>query len=199
MKRILICLSLGICSLLVIWMFVTAKTYAQLGVAVVLYPILAYLIIKAFPRKILKTAPGVNQSESIVQTAASREILDMDKRTFLKLVGATGIFFFVSSLLGKWLGTIPFSQGVSPLSTKSNNADAGGDSGGSFTTNGYTITEIDEGIVSYYGFTNKDGAWLIMKEDSDISSFRYAKGDINFPNNWGNRAQLKYDYYYNLE
>lgn len=62
---------------------------------------------------------------------------------------------------------------------------------------GYRISEIDENdSVTYYGFTNKDGAWYIVKEDTN-GSFRYAKGEKEFANNWETRRDLKYDYFYN--
>jgi hypothetical protein len=160
---------------------------------------------KAIPRKTRKVLSGLVSQQPTVQPSSqstihainNEDVVDVDKRTFLKLVGATGIFFFITSLLGKWLGTIPFNQS-SPSLNNSKSVDASQETG-SFSTNGYTITEIDEGIVSYYGFTNKDGAWLIMKQDSDSNSFRYAKGETSFPINWKDRATMKYDYYYNLE
>lgn len=218
-KRIILYIALGIMSIFVVYLFVTSKTYAQLGIAVITYPVLAFLIIKAMPRKTRKVLSNVVSPQSYAQTnfqstpqvgaqvvsspalqlAGNEDVVDIDKRTFLKLIGATGIFFFATSLIGKWLGTLPFST-TPPLSTvPSNNVEAYPETESGFTTNGYTITEIDEGLVSFYGFTNKSGAWLIMKEDSENNSFRYAKGDASFPNNWKTRATLKYDYYYNLE
>ena len=64
-------------------------------------------------------------------------------------------------------------------------------------TEGYKISEIDEGEITYYGFAKKDGSWLIMKENID-GSFRYSKGADDFPGNWDDRDDLKYDYYHNL-
>lgn len=210
-KRIIVLVILAALSCFVVYLFVTTKTYTQLGIAVLSYPILAFLIIKAIPRKTRKelsnviSKPPCNQNAlqpavSVPNAAVdSEEVSDIDKRSFLKLVGATGIFFFATSLIGKWLGTLPFSQ-APPLSGIPTNTEAGQSSNeGGFSTNGYTITEIDEGLISFYGFTNKSGAWLIMKEDSDANSFRYVKGDANFPANWKDRSTLKYDYYYNLE
>ncbi len=216
-KRILLYIILALLGMFVIYLFVTAKTYTQLGFAVISYPILAFLIIKAIPKRTRKALSSVvvqkPYDQTVIQPAVQpamqtavigvEDVADIDKRTFLKLVGATGIFFFVTSLVGKWLGTIPFSSSAPPLSglsgNDSANVAASPDGEGGFSTNGYTITEIDEGLVSYYGFTNKSGGWLIMKEDSDTSSFRYAKGDASFPTNWKNRSTLKYDYYYNLQ
>lgn len=217
-KRIILYIVLAILSIAVVLLFVTTKTYTQLGIAVIAYPILTFLIIKAIPRKTRKVLSNIvtqqpygSPVQPINQTGAQMAALattqdlgladdvDIDKRTFLKLVGATGIFFFAASLVGKWLGTLPFTQSPPLSMVPSKEVEANPETEGGFSTNGYTITEIDEGLVSFYGFTNKSGGWLIMKEDSENNSFRYAKGDASFPNNWKARATLKYDYYYNLE
>ncbi|MCS7092122.1 MAG: hypothetical protein NZM26_02115, partial [Patescibacteria group bacterium] len=63
---------------------------------------------------------------------------------------------------------------------------------------GFRISEIDDGTITYYGYTNKDGAWIIIREDTENNSFRYIKGDSNFKENWDKRAWLDYDYYYNV-
>ncbi len=65
-------------------------------------------------------------------------------------------------------------------------------------TDGYTISEIDDGIIAYYGFMGQKGAWFIMRQDANDGSFRYAKGDIDFPINWEDRTNLTYDYYANV-
>lgn len=218
-KRIILYVVLAILSIFVVYLFVTSKTYAQLGIAVISYPVLALLIIKSMPRKTRKVLSNVVSSQpytqtnfqttaqvgaqaitpSALQVVGGEDVVDIDKRTFLRLIGATGIFFFATSLIGKWLGTLPFSETPPLSSITSKNVEVDTETESTFPTNGYTITEIDEGLFSYYGFTNKSGAWLIMKEDSDSNSFRYAKGDASFPSNWKARATLIYDYYYNLE
>jgi hypothetical protein len=65
-------------------------------------------------------------------------------------------------------------------------------------TEGYTISEIDDGLIAYYGFMGPKGTWFIMRQDSNDGSFRYVKGDIDFPINWENRENLEYDYYANV-
>ncbi|KKS95269.1 MAG: hypothetical protein UV71_C0009G0005 [Microgenomates group bacterium GW2011_GWC1_43_13] len=195
MRKILTYIGFVIACVLVSLLFVTATTYIQLAVAVILYPIVAYFVMKILPRK-TRVVPAV-----AVQTAGTQEeVADFDRRTFLKLVGATGIFFFVSSLFGKWAGALPFgkSLGLGGNSIQGNSATPGAGNPGSLTANGYQISEIDDGAITFYGFTNVDGSWLIMKEDTETSSFRYAKGSSGFPASWDNRQNLKYDYYYNL-
>ena len=116
------------------------------------------------------------------------EVADIDKRAFLKLIGATGISFFLFSLLGRRV-EVPFfgravESGTNPVEGQ--------------PTDGYKISEIDDNTITYYGFTNKDGAWLIMREDTEASSFRYVKGDLEFSGNWSNRENLKYDYFHEV-
>ena len=216
MRKFLTYGSFVIASLLVIILFVTATTYLQLALAVVLYPVLAYFAVKIFSRRQTESLPvpkpvkvqtGETPTTPSIEPApvqTEQEIFDNDKRTFLKLVGATGIFFFVSSLLGKRMDSLLLSgNGILNLNKVNNSLTSTAPSvdaapSGSLSSSGYNISEIDDGAVTYYGFTSKTGAWLIMREDTENSSFRYAKGSSDFPSNWSNRTGLKYDYYYNL-
>jgi len=188
---------------MVVLAFITAKTYTQLAIAVLVYPLLAYFALKLFPRNGQSTPsitigiPASQPVKAVVPEHPQVEVADIDKRTFLKLVGAAGLSFFIFSLLGKRVegllfgnalqtqtaggGLIPSDQPASPQPFE-----------------GYKITEIEDGSISYYGFTNKEGAWLIMKEDTQASSFRYVRGNTNFTVNWESRENLNYDYYYNL-
>lgn len=200
-NKILLYAIFAVAGLGVVAIFVTATTYAQLGIAVVLYPLLAFFALKIFFPKLPK---GVSQLAYVPQKAEAKSengnVLDADKRTFLKIVGATGIFFFVSSLLGKWIGNVSFGKALQSATNTSlnGNPDSGGNQSSIFASGGYTIAEIDDGLITYYGFTNKDKSWLMMREDVETNSFRYAKGKTDFPNNWTNRANLRYDYFYNL-
>jgi len=204
--KILTYAGLLIWSILVVLLFVTATTYLQLIVAVILYPITAYFAIKIFSNKPkvavvpIATVKSTPTAANVVAVPVkeSEDVIDIDKRTFLKLVGTTGIFFFVSSLLGRRVDSLFLNQPVTEntTGTASSNSSPGG---GSLAQNGYNISEIDDsGTTTYYGFTNKSGGWLIMREDTDSTSFRYAKGNVDFPTAWAGRTNLKYDYYYNL-
>ena len=120
-------------------------------------------------------------------------MVDLDKRTFLKLIGAIGLTFFVSSLFGRRAENLLFQGGATPSD--------GGQPGGTLEglpDSGYQISEIDESDTAYYGFTRKNGNWLIMKEDPETGSFRYTKNESDFPGNWANRDVLEYDYYHNI-
>ncbi len=195
--------SFTIATLIVLFAFLTAKTYTQLAIAVVLYPFLAYLAFNIFPRKVLKeqkTDSHVQpQTKSFEKPKKIEIVADVDKRSFIKIAGAAGLSFFVFSMLGRRVDSLLFgtSQSQNTNSTTNQPTNQSANSNTSLT-DGYKISEIDNGTISYYGFTNQTGGWLIMKEDTQTSSFRYAKGDVKFANDWTNRENLKYDYYYKL-
>lgn len=196
----------AVASLIAILIFLTANTYYQLAAAAVLYPGLVFLGLMIFPRKRLMSPkitmhalPKLNQErvETSKPKTESAYTIDIDRRAFIKLIGAAGISFFLLSILGRGIETLIFGRIAQPGIIPTGDGNQVSSAQGS-PTDGYKISEIDEGPVSYYGFINKDGAWLIMREDSNESNFRYAKGDSNFPNNWSNRENLRYDYFYNL-
>lgn len=203
MRKILIYSNFIIASLIVVGAFATASTYVQLGVATLLYLLLLYFLFKAFPRKgqkhpaIAIPMPFKAKEEVRKIRREKVDVADIDKRTFLKLIGAAGVSFFLFSLLGRWVESLLFSRtqnagggliGTPPGQNQAN----------TLSTNDYRISEIDDSAITYYGFTKNNGNWFIMKEDPDTGSFRYVRGDFNFSGNWNNRRNLRYDYYYKL-
>lgn len=200
--------SLLIVSLLIIGaLFVTSQNYSQLAIAVVLYSGLIFIGFKLFPhsiriqKKAAQTPPELPQKQ-MEEASLKREpayIADMDKRTFIKLIGATGISFFVFSLLGRRAESLIFgSPGDSRGAPQPNNSGNQAVAADLSPTAGYRISEIAEGDISYYGFIDTKGGWLVMRQDINESTFRYAKGTSSFPESWSNREKLQYDYYYNL-
>lgn len=214
MRKNLTYCSFVIASLVVIATFVTAATYAQLAVAIVLYPLLIYFAFKTFPRRVPSKKPAfaVQPPVKLVQKVEEKTadpknemwgIADIDKRMFLKLIGGVGLSLFLFSIFNKKAEGLffkslpasgPTSGTFSLADTKGNKIDPAQNQ----PTDGYRISEIDNNVITFYGFTNKDGAWFVMQEDTDRGSFRYARGDANFPGNWTNREHLKYDYYSNI-
>lgn len=198
-----------IASLVVVAAFVTATSYVQLAAAIVLYPLLVYFAFKIFPHKTwkapviairlpVKSATNV-ETETVKPEKEAVEIADIDKRAFLKLIGAAGISLFLYSIFikragGPIFGSTPGSGTVSLKNADDHKIDPAEKQ----PTDGYRITELDDSIIAYYGFTNRDGGWFIMKEDTDKGSFRYTKGDFNFSGGWNNREHLRYDYYNNV-
>jgi hypothetical protein len=210
MKKFISSCILLIGIVIVVLGFVTATNYIQLAIAVALYPLLAYLALKTFPRKTTAIPVVVVQTQvAPVQTLEatpdskeeSADILDINKRSFLKLIGISGIsmlFYWLFTnkargpLLGGAGGAVP--ETVSLEDTAGNKIDPAEKQ----LTDGYKITEIDDSIIAYYGFTHKDNSWFIMRLDTDTGSFRYARGSSQFTGNWTNRESLKYDYYVNV-
>lgn len=212
-KNLTIYSSFIIASLVVIAVFLTATTYIQLVIAIVLYPLIAYFGFKAFPRKmrtfyqVTPTKPLVVSTETTmpagrqVETVKTEKlgIADIDKRLFLKLIGGTGTAFFLYSIFNKktnlFQGIAPAAPELTALKDTSGNKI---DPAQTQPTDGYRISEIEDNAISFYGYTNTDNAWYIMRVDTDTGSIRYARGDGNFPGNWTGRENLKYDYFNNV-
>lgn len=212
MRKILILICFIIATLVLFGMFISATTYFQLAIAVVTYPLLVYVALVVFPRKNFSHTLPITTTATLKHPQAAKKtestetegigIADIDKRVFLKLIGATGISLFLFSLISRKIEGSFFRSIQSPAASgrialedldgkKVNPAQ-------SHPTDGYSIAEIDDNLVTFYGFTNKDGAWYIMREDPETGSFRYARGAPNFPDNWANREKLKYDYFSNI-
>ena len=205
-----------VASIFVLGIFVTATSYVQLAVAILLYPALVFFAYKVLPlRKRVheeiseetisnKSEPLNEEGEEDANDAkrGSFTISDIDKRAFLKLIGGAGVLLFIFSLFNKRAEGL-FYKNVSTgavagqialediKGNKINPAQA-------HPTDGYRVAELDDGLVAFYGYINKAGSWFVMKLDSDSGSFRYAKGEKNFPSNWSNRQNLEYDYYNNV-
>lgn len=196
MRKILIYSSLVIITLGIIVMFVTATTYLQLTVAIITYPLLVYLAFKAVPRWSHKVKPPTATLKPATVPPAGAGIADIDRRGFLKLIGAAGASFFLFSIFSK-RAEIPFFGRLTETGA-TGFPNPLGNKTGSVSTDDYRISEVDGGAITFYGFIKKGGAWFIMQEDTNTGSFRYVKGNSGFPDNWANRAQLKYDYYHNV-
>lgn len=197
-----------VCVLIVI-VFVTSKNYTQLAIASLLYPLLAYITLRFFPLK--SRGVATNKPITIIQPVSKLkeegekmkekvEIVDFDKRAFLKLIGGAGVSFFIFSILAKKIETLlPGRTTGSGVAVLKNATGSEINPAELQPTDGYKISETDnEGESSYYGFINKDGNWYVMKQDSGAGTFRYAKGKLNFPSNWISRENLKYDYFYKV-
>ena len=102
-KTLLTYCSFTLASLVVIVTFITATTYAQLGVAIIIYPIIAWLVFKTFLAKgthskklIIALKPSMKLTEKVeVAEGEAMGISDSEKRAFLKLIGATSLSLFL--------------------------------------------------------------------------------------------------------
>lgn len=210
-KTLLIYPSFMIVFVLLAMIFITSTTYTQLGIAILLYPLLAFFAYKILPHNwkyVSKKPAPVDQP--ILQKVSPRfakpvektedtqidntGISDINKRTFLKLIGATGISFFLISIFGQKVQSLLFGQNLLQESASTGKTGLTAAS----PTDGYNISEIDDNIIGYFGFINKEGHWFIMKGDTDTGSYRYSRGKSNFPDNWKNRQNLDYNYFHQV-
>ena len=214
MRKIILYCSFVITGLVVITGFITATSYTQLAVAILLYPLLIYFTFKTFPRKTY-IDPLKKQVTSIIQTSSVKPVAeiaeetkkentigisDINKRAFLKLIGATGFSFFLISIFGRKIESLLFNgqnllQKPASIGTPQ---ETKADISKTSPTDGYNISEVDDNVISYYGFINKEGHWFIMKGDTDNGTFRYVRGKLDFPGNWKRRQGLDYDYFYQV-
>lgn len=214
-KIILTYFSFVIACLVVIVAFITATSYIQLAVAILLYPLLVFFSFKLFSKRVKDQASekSVAIDQSIPQEQAtptakpeivasaktdSIGISDIDKRVFLKLIGGAGVFLFLFSIFNKKTESLFYKNLPGSVAGQVALEDINGkkiDPAQNQPLDGYSISEIDDNIISYYGYTNVEGAWFITRIDSDTGTIRYARGDKDLPSNWSSRANLKYDYF----
>jgi hypothetical protein len=209
MRNFLIYLTFAVASIAISATFITSQSYLQLGVAVVLYTFLVLFAYKLFLKKnhkvsvvtvpVANTKKGQAHQENTAQIQKEGIITDTDKRDFLKMIGAAGLSFFLFSIFNRRTGSVLFQETEKAGSTSLEDASGNKiDPAVCQPTDSYIISEIDESYVSYYGFTNKEGGWYIMKEDPEVGSFRYTKGNTDFTTNWAERENLNYDYFHNI-
>ncbi len=207
-KKTLTYCCFALAALIVAGVFITATSYIQLGLAIILYPILAFIVYKTF---LVEESTSVRPVATVAATVvpavsdtkhAGREILgisDTDKREFLKFVGATSVALLLYTIVSK----IPKGP-LSKTMSGSENTVVQNIPGGDYKQNpphqssGYSISEIDDDIISFYGFINKGGQWYIMRVDTDAGSVRYIQGENDFSKSWAKRKELKYDYSNNI-
>ena len=175
-------------------------SYIQLGLVILLYPLLILFVYKFLTRRWRRRGEA-NETTTTTKTINkidSLGISDIDKRVFLKLIGGAGIFLFFFSLFNKKAEGLFFKSIPGSVSGQVTLQDTDGNAinpAQNQPLDGYSITEIDDNTIAYYGFLSKDGAWYIMRADTINGSFRYTKNKTNFSDNWTNRENLKYDYY----
>lgn len=201
-------LTFALACLLVTATFITATSFTQLALATLLYPILAFFAYKMYTKQSKPLSEKVIVAEEQAETVAGTKkpaerivISDVDKRVFLKLIGSAGVFLFLFSVFNKKAENL-FYKSLPETGRSFFDKKEASRSGTTTTTtqptDEYGISEIENGENSYYGYTKLGGAWYIMKVDSATNSFRYVKGDKNFPASWKNREKLKYDYFGNV-
>ncbi len=173
--------------------FLASISLPQFLSALIFSPMAIYFLLLVWPKR--KQALPFNKTE-LKSLLAPAPRLDVNRRDFLKLIGSAGILAVIMGIFGRRSGISPFLGGgggyesVTLKDTSGNVINPAENS----PTNGYSITQIDDSIPSYFGFVNKNGGWFIMREGED-SAYRYIKGENNFTPNWSNRTRLDYNYF----
>lgn len=95
---------------------------------------------------------------------------------------------------------LPTGAATSALQTTGNTSLASIDAGKDPLAK-YKIADTDDDASpNYFGFTDIDGNWYILKEtvSAGANTYRYAAGTSSYATNWTNRASLSYDYLFNV-
>lgn len=53
-------------------------------------------------------------------------------------------------------------------------------------------TSLAEGGYNYYGYVRKDGAWVIIRENTGETEYRYRIGSENYSTGWSGRTGLNF-------
>lgn len=205
MKKIIIYYNFALISIMIFSGFFGARNFAELFSAILFFPLGIYFFNLILPHKknALVIPDPVQLVEEIIKPGEKAKKVaekpnpkfDMDRRMFIKLIGSAGISLFLLSIFsgkaqGAFFGSVP---GPGTISVK----DSSGvvvDPAIKHPTDGYNISQLDDGNPAYYGFLEKTGKWFIMREES-TGDYRYAKGDSSFSTNWTGRAGLTYGYF----
>jgi hypothetical protein len=54
------------------------------------------------------------------------------------------------------------------------------------------VDQVTEGNYTYYGMVRFNGEWLIMRQKTDDSEYRFKIGAHDYSTNWTNRTSLEY-------
>jgi hypothetical protein len=190
--------------------FMSAQNVPHLISSVIFFPLALYFWLQVFPQrkrainlakvKVRPQDKTVEAQEKVLELAEEGEVegVDHDRRAFLKIIGSAGLSLFMMAIFTKkaeaaFFGSVP-GPGTVAIKDASGNLINPAEKQ---PTDGYEISRIDDSTPSYYGFTNKDGAWFIMKEDSS-GNYTYTAGSSNFTSNWASRASLTYGEYFDV-
>lgn len=204
MKKLVIYYNFIVVTTMAITGFMGATNLPQLISAVLFFPLAFYFWLLVGPKKkqaisFPEIIPAKAEEKVIKLKKVKERRLDFDRRAFLKLIGTAGTTIFLFSIFTRkaqaaFFGSVP-GPGTVGLKDSAGNLI---DPAEKYPTDGYKINQLDDSSPSYYGFTNKDGAWFIMKEDATTGDYRYTKGDSDFTNattGWPNRINLTYGYF----
>jgi len=206
MKKLFIYYGFVVSSIMTLTGFLGASNYSQLVSASLFFPVFVYFGTLIFPeRKRALVVPQRAVAPKKVRSSkkptvlkkidekSDTPLLDKDRRMFLKLIGTGGMSVLLLSLFGAksaqaaFFGSVP-GPGIVGVKDTSGTAI---DPSKHHPTDGYRISRLDDSVPAYYGFTNKDGEWFIMKEDAS-GNYTYATGSTDFTDNWTGKGDLSY-------
>jgi len=208
MRKAIVYYSFIITFIMVVMGFISAQNVPHLVSSILFFPLALYFWLQVFPQrkrainleKVRVKEDKIAKANKEVELIEEGEVegVDQDRRAFLKIIGSAGLSLFMMAIFTKkaeaaFFGSVP---GPGTVAIK----DASGqliNPAEKQPTDGYKISRIDDSTPSYYGFTNKDGAWFIMKEDSN-GNYTYATGSGNFSSNWANRTSLTYGEFFDV-
>lgn len=183
--------------------FLGAKSYPELISAALFAPLGLYFWLSVLPKRskaavLVKIKPKTKTVEAVVKTEEGEveKGFDPERRKFLRIIGSAGASIFLLSVFTKkaqaaFFGSVPGPGTVALKDTSGVQIDPAEKR----PTDGYNISKIDDSSSPvYYGFINKDGAWFIMREDSD-GTYLYTKGSSGFSTNWAIKGTLTYGYF----
>lgn len=206
MKRVLVYYSFVITILMVMLGFLGAKSFPELISAALFAPLGLYFGLSVLPKRskaaiIVETKPRPKKLAKIRAEEGKleekpEEGFDPQRRAFLKIIGSAGTSLFLLSIFTKraqaaFFGSVPGPGTVALKDISGTKIDPAE----KYPTDGYNISRVDDSTPAYYGYTDKDGAWFIMKEDSS-GNYTYAVGSTDFSTNWDNRGSLDYGEYF---
>jgi len=174
-------LSLGLVVAIVNILAISKISDLWLSVGLIPWPL--YLIIE---RK--KKEAGKNEKEAEIKLESIK--IDDNKRKFLKLLAGTSLttvlLYFINAkkTQAAFFGSGSGSGVINIRDSSGNKIDPAVNS----PLDGYAIANIEEGVDNnYFGFTNKNGEWYIMKVDNINNSFTYNRGIDDYATAWSNR------------
>ena len=215
MKRIPLYYGFVITVLMVCLGFLGVKTFPELMSALFFAPLALYFGLAVLPRrskavvmvkpktkskKIVKITPEeALEEKELPEEGELDEVIegfDPQRRAFLKIIGSTGASRFLLSIFTKraqaaFFGSVPGPGTVALKDTTGSQIDPAI----KHPTDGYKISRVDDSTPAYYGYTDKDGNWFIMKEDED-GNYTYAVGTTDFTDSWDGKGGLDYKEYY---
>lgn len=220
MKRIPIYYSFVVTILMVCLGFLGVKSLPELMSAIFFAPLALYFGLAVLPKRskaVIIVMPETQSEKPVKITPPEEKIFeekelpeegkleleekpeegfDPQRRAFLKIIGSTGASLFLLSIFTKraqaaFFGSVPGPGTVALKDTLGAQIDPAI----KHPTDGYKISRVDDSVPAYYGYTDKDGQWFIMKEDED-GNYTYAAGTTDFTDNWDGKGGLQFGEYY---